>query len=102
MVDLRCEYLNNPLGIDVARPQLNWKIADVQSKTTNQKSEMPRAVRQTAYQVLVASSEKLLKEGKADLWDSGRVESGQSVNVEYKGKELESLVICHWKVSVGT
>ena len=102
MVDLRCEYLNNPLGIDVARPQLNWKIADVQSKTTNQKSEMPRAVRQTAYQVLVASSEKLLKEGKADLWDSGKVESGQSVNVEYKGKELESLVICHWKVRVWT
>ena len=101
-VDLSCEYLNNPLGIDVARPRLSWKIADGQSKTTNQKSEMPRGVQQTAYQVLVASSEKLLKEGKADLWDSGKVESDQSIQVEYAGKTLTSRMQCFWKVRVWT
>jgi alpha-L-rhamnosidase len=24
--NLRCEYLENPLGIDVAKPRLSWKI----------------------------------------------------------------------------
>ena len=102
VVDLRCEYLNNPLGIDVARPRLSWKIADVQSKTTNQKSEMPRGVQQTAYQVLVASSEELLKIDRGDLWDSGKVESDQSIQVEYAGKPPESRMKCHWKVRVWT
>jgi alpha-L-rhamnosidase len=55
---------------------------------------MPRGVRQTAYRILVAGDEKLLKEGKADLWDSGKVESDQSVHVEYKGKALESRMQC--------
>ena len=55
---------------------------------------------QTAYQVLVASSEELLKKDKGDLWDSGKVESDQSIQVEYAGKPLESRMQCHWKVRV--
>ena len=89
---LRCEYLENPLGIDVPRPRLSWKLEAADA----------RGIRQTAYHVLVASSEKLLKEGKADLWDSGKVESEQSLNVEYPGKSLESLMRCFWKVKVWT
>ena len=90
VTDLRCEYLKDPLGIDVAKPRLSWKI--VISKQ--------RGVRQVAYQVLVASSEKLLKKDKGDLWDSGKVESDQSIHVEYKGKALESRMKCFWKVRV--
>jgi len=59
-------------------------------------------VRQTAYQILVASSEELLKDGKADLWDSGKVESDQSIHLEYHGKPLESRMECHWKVRTWT
>ena len=57
-------------------------------------------MKQTAYQVLVASSEKLLKEGKADLWDSGKVASSRSFDVRYGGPPLASLKTCHWKVKV--
>jgi len=93
-VQLRCEYLENPLGIDSRVPRLSWKIEDRGQKPDG------RGQKQSAYQVLVASSEELLKKDKGDLWDSGKVDSDQSSQVEYKGKPLESFVICHWKVKV--
>jgi len=94
--ELRCEYLVNPLGIDVERPRLSWKL-----EVRDHRPEI-RGLRQTAYRILVASDEKLLKEGKADLWDSGKVKSDQSIQVEYKGKALESRMQCYWKVKVWT
>jgi len=110
-MDLRCEYLKDPEGIDSRVPRLSWKIEarNQNSEVSSQNSEIRqsafgnrhfRGLHQTAYQVLVASSEELLKKDQADLWDSGKVESDQSVNVEYKGKALESLAVCHWKVKV--
>lgn len=84
---LSCEYLHNPLGIDVAKPRLSWTIL------SDRRGEV-----QTAYQVLVASSEELLKADKGDLWDSGKVESDQSAFVEYAGKVLKSEARCFWKV----
>ena len=89
VADLRCEYLTDPLGIDVVQPRLSWKL---ESQWRGQK--------QTAYQVLVASEEKLLREGKADLWDSGKVASDQSIHVVYAGKALVSRTRCYWKVRV--
>ena len=93
---LRCEYRENPLGIDVAKPRLSWIIEDGGQKTEG------RGLRQTAYQILAASSEALLAKDKGDLWDSGKVASDQSVLVEYQGKALESWRPCHWKVRVWT
>jgi len=87
--ELRCEYRTNPLGIDIRSPRLSWVIA------SERRGEL-----QTAYQVLVASSEELLKQDKGDLWDSGKVASDQSIHVEYKGKPLMSRMDCHWKVRV--
>ena len=87
VADVRCEYLTDPLGIDVVQPRLNWKL---ESQWRGQK--------QTAYQVFVASEEKLLREGKADLWDSGKVASDQSIHVVYAGKALVSRTRCYWKV----
>src|SRR5690606_18096668 len=69
--DLRCEYRPNPLGIDVPRPRLSWKL---QSDA--------RGVRQHAYHILVASSLQQLNNEEGDLWDSGKIESDQSVHVE--------------------
>jgi hypothetical protein len=63
--NLRCEYLENPLGIDVAKPRLSWKL-----ETGDLKPE--RGIKQTAYQVLVASTPELLAKDQGDLWDSGR------------------------------
>jgi alpha-L-rhamnosidase len=86
---LTCEYLERPLGIDVARPRLGWMIAGP-----------GRGQRQTAYQVIVADSAEGLAADRGNLWDSGRVASPDSVQVEYAGKPLTSRTRCHWKVRV--
>ncbi|HOQ05095.1 MAG TPA: alpha-L-rhamnosidase N-terminal domain-containing protein, partial [Anaerohalosphaeraceae bacterium] len=86
---LRCEYLTDPLGIDTPRPRLSWVIHSAR-----------QGVFQSAYQILVASSEQKLAEGQADIWDSGKVLSGQSVNVEYAGPLLKSASFYFWKVKV--
>jgi alpha-L-rhamnosidase len=86
---LRCEYLENPLGIDVAKPRLDWLMRGDE-----------RGQRQTAYQVLVATTPELLKQDNADLWDSGPVESDRSIQIEYAGKPLPSHARCWWKVRV--
>ena len=71
LTNLRCEYLTNPLGIDATKPRLSWIIDDPKSEISNLKSQIPRGQKQTAYQVLVASSEELLKNDQGDL--PGRV-----------------------------
>lgn len=88
-VHLRCEYLENPLGIDVAAPHFSW-----QSDSTEHNW------RQAAYEILVASNDKNLRVGKADIWDSGKVDSGDSVGIAYRGPTLESRKRYYWKVRV--
>ena len=86
---LRCEGLPNPQGIDATAPRLSWQL---QSGERNQK--------QTAYQILVATSAAKLRVGKTDLWDSGKVVSDQSLLVSYAGQPLASRTECFWKVRV--
>ncbi len=86
---LRCEFLENPQGIDTLQPRLSW----IQESTE-------RGARQTAWQVMVASTAEALESDKADLWDSGKVESDQSIHVRYEGKTLSSRQACFWKVRV--
>lgn len=64
----RCEYRVNPLGLDVTHPRLSWELVSEQ-----------RGVRQLTYHILVASSSELLAENKGVLWDSGLVQSDQSI-----------------------
>jgi len=98
LTNLRCEYRDNPLGIDAEKPRLSWVIGN-----ENLKLETGvRGIRQSAYQVLVASTPELLKKDKGDLWDSGKVASDQSIQVEYAGKPLVSGQHCFWKVKVWT
>ena len=88
---LRCEYLKDPLGIDVLQPRLSWEFGP---------AEGVRGLRQIAYQILVAGSREKLDANEGDLWDSGRVASDESLNVGYAGRELASRMQCHWKVRV--
>ncbi|RYG65771.1 hypothetical protein EON80_16710, partial [bacterium] len=86
---LRCEYLQNPLGIDSAKPRLSWIT-----------TAPARGWMQSAYQIQVASTPALLQNNKPDLWDSGKVSSAQSLNVSYNGKALASGTKAFWKVRV--
>ncbi len=86
---LRCEYRVDPLGIDVLAPRLSWLVRDTR-----------RGARQTAYRILVASSPELLADDRGDLWDTGKVSSDQTNQVEYQGKPLTSRMRCWWKVRI--
>jgi len=83
-VHLRCEYLENPLGIDERQPRLSWWLD----------AEHRRGARQTAYQILASSAPG----GEADLWDSGKVVSDGSIHVAYAGKPLRSRQRVWWRV----
>jgi hypothetical protein len=91
-VDLRCEYLKSPLGIDRTSPRLSWKL---QAALHGE-----RGLRQTAFQFLVAATVGSLGAGNGDLWDSGRVVSDQSTSVVCAGRPLESRQQCWWKVRI--
>ncbi|MHA1379483.1 MAG: glycoside hydrolase family 78 protein [Candidatus Helarchaeota archaeon] len=88
---LRCEYLINPLGIDVLNPRLSWIL---ESTDRSQKQK------QTAYHILVASSKEILEQNKGDIWDTNKVTSDKSIHIEYKGSILESSKYYYWKVKV--
>ena len=86
---LRTEHRTDPLGIDVARPRLSWKVESAE-----------RGQGQTAYRVLVASDPAVLAEDRGDLWDSGRVASDATTNIVYEGQPLSSHARAYWKVQV--
>ena len=87
---LRCEYLRDPMGIGMGRPRLSWILQP--SHTA------PRGQKQRAYEILVASSARLLAHNQGDLWQSGRIESDQTSQILYHGKPLGSEQECFWKV----
>ena len=84
---LRCEYAINPIGVEVFHPRLSWIL-----------NHTERGRIQSAYRILVSSISENLDNEAGDVWDSGKVESDKSVNVECGGKSLESKVRYYWKV----
>ena len=80
------EYRTDPVGMDVARPRLSWKLPDGDA----------RNVVQIAWRVRVATS--LDRLAAPDVWDSGEVAGAQSVNVEYAGPPLEPSRAYFWTV----
>jgi len=83
----RCEYLVDPLAVDTLEPRLSWQI-----------ESNSRDARQTAYQIIVASSAAVLATNRGDLWDTGKVASNQTIQIAYQGKPLASRLRCFWKV----
>jgi alpha-L-rhamnosidase len=81
---LRCEYLENPMGVDVRQPRLFWVLEHTE-----------RGQAQSAYQVLVSSDPAA---AAGDIWDSGKVTSSRSTQVVYAGKALESGKTYFWKI----
>ena len=87
--NLRCEDLVDPIGIDVPKPRLSWQMRSDQQGAS-----------QSAYQILCATTPDLLKEGAADLWDSGKVAGDASRQIHYAGKTLSRGIPCYWTVRI--
>jgi alpha-L-rhamnosidase len=86
---LKTENATNPLGIDTPHPRFRWLL-----------ESGARGQLQTAYQILIASSLEKLEAGTGDKWNSGKVDSDNSVEVPYGGKKLSSGERCYWKVRI--
>lgn len=86
--NLRCEYLTSPIGIDEAHPRFTWEITD-------------EKVSQRAFVLQVASSAKLLKQGKPDIWNSGLIPGAESKTV-YNGKALAAHSNYFYRVGLQT
>ncbi len=86
---LTTEYLREPdkAIITSQNPRFGWEFP-------------AEGVRQTSYRVLVASSPFLLREGIADLWDSGNVPNAGSVNISYAGNKLHANKAYWWQVKI--
>jgi hypothetical protein len=70
-----------------AQPYLGWVV----------NSDKPNTL-QMAYRILLASSTELLAKNEADMWDSERIESHNSIAVPYAGKLLQPSTVYYWKV----
>ncbi len=91
VVGLNCEYATNPIGLDVQSPRLGWSIESGQ-----------RGLLQTSYQIMVSNSLEELSINHANIWDSGKINTGSSTGISYKGPELSSRQRYYWKVKVWT
>ena len=84
-----CENSINPIGLDIAQPQLSWQL---QSDTRN--------TNQTAYEIRVAESSSNLVKGKNLLWNTGKIVTDQSIHINYGGAALQSAKNYYWQVRV--
>ncbi len=77
------------IGLDTPHPRLSWYLEG-----------SGRGANQSAYQILVASSEANLAADDGDLWDSGKVSSRETHLIAYDGAALNSNQPCYWKLRV--
>ena len=87
VTELRCEYKSNPVGIDVARPRLSWQIVSGRRNTL-----------QSAYEIRAGEHLKSLTQGEDLLWNTGKVNSVQSIHLVYAGPEPVSRQRIYWQV----
>lgn len=86
---LMVEFIREPQNVLICdpRPEFSWIVPDVAGK-------------QTAYQILVSSSEELLARNIGDLWNGIKTASPKSTEVEYSGGTIPANSVCHWKVRI--
>lgn len=86
---LTCEYIENPLGIDMTKPRLSWNFV------SKEQSQF-----QTAYQIVVSDNEKDSKHLQGNCWQTGKIISAENIHIEYNGQPLKSFTKYYWRVKV--
>lgn len=86
-LELTCEYLKNPLGIDIALPRFGWTF-----------NVAGRDQIQTAYEIIVSDNLKDIQQGNGSTWSTGKILSAQNIQVEYAGNALQSFTKYYWRV----
>ena len=89
ITNLTCEYRQNPLGIESNNPRFAWQLS------SNNRNQV-----QTAYRILASDNPENLEKGIGNYWDSGKILSDQSIQIEYKGQSLIAAKKYFWKVMI--
>ncbi len=84
---LTCEYIENPVGIDTREPQLSWILV------SDQRNQL-----QSAYELIVSDNISDIERLKGTIWQTGKVNSSDNLNIQYKGVALKSFTRYYWKV----
>lgn len=85
--DLTVDHKTNPIGINNNQPRFSWKIIDAENN-----------LMQKAYSLRVATDEKL--SSSKIVWQSGKIESDESILQPYKGPDLKSEQKYFWQVKI--
>lgn len=88
-IDLRCEHLFEPQGLNTRQPRFTWALMGE-----------GRDRRQTAYRIIAGNDRQDVAAGRGDCWDSGKVDSNESLHIPYAGRRLRSDESIHWSVAV--
>lgn len=88
-VALTCEYIENPLGIDIQSPRLSWNF------TSNERNQF-----QSAYEIIVSDNMKDISKEMGNVWATGKVVSPENIQIPCAGKPLQSFVRYYWRVKV--
>lgn len=86
---LTCEYLENPLGIDVQQPRLSWTFV------ANERNQS-----QSAYELLVSDQLKEISAGRGNVWTTGKITTARSLHIEYNGAVLKPFTRYYWRIKV--
>lgn len=86
---LETEHLENPRGVDVTPPKFSWVFDDD-----------TRGAAQSAYQIIISDSQQTVENGDGNIWDSGKINSSNTVNVPFDGEDLESGEMYYWRLKV--
>ncbi|WP_209403571.1 sulfatase-like hydrolase/transferase [Pseudozobellia sp. WGM2] len=87
--ELIVEFIRQPTGVEIldSKPEFGWQVPS-------------GAVTQSAYQILVASSQDNIDNNIGDVWNSGQVRNNQSTDIEHDGNALEKGKTYYWKVRI--
>lgn len=86
--NLKCEYLVNPIGIDVKNPRFVWQMSDDRQGAS-----------QKAYMVFVGNDSTELASGKGNMWESGIIKAN-ILPVVYQGKNLKPFTRYFWGIRI--
>ena len=87
--NLTCEYIKNPLGLDISQPRLSWML-----------SGEGRNQQQTAYELLVSDNLQKINLLQGNVWQTGKISTSQNIHIVYAGKPLKSFTRYYWRVKV--
>ena len=88
-IKLTCEYVENPINIDIPKPRFSWTLTSTE-----------RNALQTAYEIIVSKDRSDIEKGKAAEWSSGKIISSENIHIEYGGVTVTSFTKYYWRVKV--